>query len=66
MDVGGRSSQGSVSGWVEAGLGFRIVYIESPGKGNAVSSIGVGSLGESYDFSVSILAPDGTWGGCED
>lgn len=47
MDVGGRSSQGSVSGWVEGGLGFRVVYIESPGKGSTVSSIGVGSLGES-------------------
>lgn len=47
MDVGDRSSQGSVSGWVEARLGFRVVYIESLGKGNAVSSIGAGSLGES-------------------
>lgn len=37
---------------VETGLGFGVLYVKSPGKGNPRSSVGYSSLGESWDFCL--------------
>lgn len=56
MCFGEGASQRSFSGWVETGLGFRVLQIVSPGKGNPCLPEDLAVL-VNFMISVYILEP---------